>query len=34
MTKYLPEALTHALYEDVPRTNNLIEPFYKKNYAS
>lgn len=30
LKKYLPEALTHTLFKDVPRTNNLIESFYKR----
>ena len=25
----MPQALTHTLYDDVPRTNNLIESFFK-----
>lgn len=29
LKKYLPEALLHTKYKDVPRTNNLIESFYK-----
>ena len=27
---YLHQALTHTLFDDVPRTNNLIESFYKR----
>ena len=29
LKEYLPQALTHTLYKDVPRTNNLIESFFK-----
>ena len=29
LKEYLPEALLHTQYKDVPRTNNLIESFYK-----
>ena len=29
LKKYLPEALLHTKLKDVPRTNNLIESFYK-----
>ena len=29
LKKYLPEALLHTRFKDVPRTNNLIESFYK-----
>ena len=29
LRKYLPEALLHTRLKDVPRTNNLIESFYK-----
>ena len=29
LKEYLPEALLHTRFKDVPRTNNLIESFYK-----
>ena len=31
LKKYLPEALLHTKFKDVPRTNNLIESFLQSN---
>ena len=30
LKEYLHEALMHTLFKGVPRTNNLIESFYKR----